>query len=72
MASPFRALAISIFSASTASQTVSIVQTLIAPPLALAKAFFPSGCGRIFPLFSWVMREGLSTGPCARRPGSGL
>lgn len=31
------------------------------PPLALAKAFSPSGCGRIFPLFSRVMRERLST-----------
>ena len=43
-----------------------------APPLALAKAFSRSGCGRIFPLFSGVMREGLSTGPRAKRPGSGL
>ena len=42
------------------------------PPLALAKAFSRSGCGRIFPLFSRVMRVGLSTGPGARRPGSGL
>ena len=42
------------------------------PPLALAKAFSRSGCGRIFPLFSRVMREGLSTGPSARRPESGL
>lgn len=42
------------------------------PPLAPAKAFSRSGCGRIFPWFSRVMRDGLSTGPCARRPGSGL
>lgn len=33
------------------------------PPLALAKAFSRSGCGRIFPLFSRVMRVGLLTGP---------
>ena len=42
------------------------------PPLALAKAFSRSGCGRIFPLFSRVMREGLSTGAAAKSPGSGL
>ena len=42
------------------------------PPLALAKAFSRSGCGRIFPLFSRVMRVGLSTGMGVRRPGSGL
>ena len=42
------------------------------PPLALAKAFSPSGSGRIFPLFSKVMREGLSTDPGTRRLGSGL
>lgn len=42
------------------------------PPLARANAFSPSGSGRIFPLFSWVMRDGLSTGVGARRPGSGL
>ena len=41
------------------------------PPLAPAKAFSRSGGGRIFPLFSRVMREGLSTGLCARWPGSG-
>ena len=42
------------------------------PPLTPAKAFSRSGCGRIFPLFSGVMRVGLSTGPGAGRPGSGL
>ena len=42
------------------------------PPLALAKVFSPSGCGRIFALFSKVMRVGLSTGPGAKGPGSGL
>jgi hypothetical protein len=42
------------------------------PPLAPAKAFSRSGCGRIFSLYSRVMREGLSTGPCADRPGGGL
>ena len=42
------------------------------PPLARAKAFSPFGCGRIFPLFSRVMRVGLSTGPCAERPESVL
>ena len=42
------------------------------PPLAPAKAFSRSGCGRIFPLFSRVMREGLSTGPGGKWPGSGL
>jgi hypothetical protein len=42
------------------------------PPLAPAKAFSHPGCGRIFPLFSRVVREGLSTATCARRPGSGL
>ena len=42
------------------------------PPLALAKAFSRSGCGRIFPVFSRVMREGLSTGLGARMAGSGL
>ncbi len=49
-----------------------LIQVASPPPLALAKAFSPSGCGRIFPLFSRVMRERLSTGPGARRPGSGL
>ena len=33
------------------------------PPLAPAKAFSRSGCGRIFPLFSGVMRVGLLTDP---------
>lgn len=42
------------------------------PPLALAKRFSPSGWGRIFPLFSRVMREGLSTGSGTRWAGSGL
>jgi hypothetical protein len=42
------------------------------PPLALAKAFSRSGCGRIFPLSSRVMRVGLSTGLVARRRGSRL
>ena len=31
------------------------------PPLALAKAFSRSGCGRIFSLFSGVMRIDLFT-----------
>src|SRR6056297_2138087 len=42
------------------------------PPLAPAKAFSRSGCGRIFSLFSRVMREGLSTGTCSVRSESGL
>ena len=42
------------------------------PPLTPAKAFSRSGSGRIFPLYSRVMREGLSTAPAAKRPGSGL
>ena len=42
------------------------------PPLAFAKAFSRFGCGRIFPLFSRVMRVGLSTGGGARRPASCL
>ena len=42
------------------------------PPLALQKLFSRSGCGRIFPLFSGVMREGLSTGRGTRRPENGL
>lgn len=50
----------------------SWVRDQLPPPLAPVKAFSRSGCGRIFLLFSRVMREGLSTGPCARRPGSGL
>lgn len=48
------------------------VRIPVSPPLALAKAFSRSGCGRIFALFSRVMREGLSTGPVARTPESGL
>ena len=40
------------------------------PPLAPAKAFSLSGYGRIFALFSRVMREGLSTCPCARWAGT--
>jgi hypothetical protein len=42
------------------------------PPLAPAKAFFRSGCGRIFSLFSRVMRDGLSTGPASRMAGRRL
>ena len=42
------------------------------PPLALAKAFSRSGGGRIFPLFSGVMRVGLSTGLGAWRLRGGL
>jgi hypothetical protein len=42
------------------------------PPLAPVKAFSRSGCGRIFSLYWRVMREGLSTGPGTKRPGSGL
>ena len=42
------------------------------PPLALAKAFSRSGCGRIFPLFSGVMRVRLLTGTFPRRPESVL
>ena len=38
------------------------------PPLALANLFSRSGDGRIFPLFSRVMREGLNTGCGAERP----
>ena len=52
--------------------TVSRVRIPHCPPLAPAKAFSRSGCGRIFPLFSRVMRVGLSTGLCARWPGSVL
>lgn len=40
------------------------------PPLALAKAFSRSGCGGIFPLFSGVMLERLSTGFGAKRTES--
>ena len=42
------------------------------PPLAVVKAFSRSGCGRIFPLFSRVMREGLNTGMGARSAESVL
>ncbi len=45
------------------------VQIPHSPPLALAKACSRSGCGRIFPLFSRVMREGLNTGSGARTSG---
>jgi len=37
------------------------------PPLDLEESFSRSGCGRIFPLFSRVMRDELSTGSGARR-----
>lgn len=36
------------------------------------KAFSRSGCGRIFSLFSGVMRGELNTSPDARRLGRGL
>ena len=39
------------------------------PPLALAKAFSRSGPGRIFPLFSGVMRSRLYTGVLATAAG---
>ena len=42
------------------------------PPLALAKAFSRSGSGRIFLLFSRVMRVGPSAAPADKWPGSGL
>ena len=42
------------------------------PPLALEESFSRPGCGRIFPLFSRVMRVGLLTGGGARRPESVL
>ena len=38
------------------------------PPLALEESFSPPGIGRIFSLFSRVMRDGLSTEPCAEMP----
>ncbi len=53
-------------------ETVSRVRIPPAPPSALAKAFSRSGCGRIFPLFSRVMQDGLSTGLCANGLRSGL
>src|SRR5690606_4379219 len=40
---------------------VSWVRIPSSPPLAPAKSFSRSGCGRIFALFSRVMREGLFT-----------
>lgn len=40
------------------------------PPLIFLKSLSRSGCRRIFPLFSRVMREGLFTTPGARRPKS--
>ena len=55
-----------------ADGNVSRVRIPSTPPLAPAKAFSRSGCGRIFPLFSRVMRERLLTGSGARRLGSGL
>ena len=55
-----------------ADGNVSRVRIPSTPPLSLAKAFSRSGCGRIFPLFSRVMRVRLLTAPAARRPGSGL
>lgn len=53
--------------------SVDVVLRFVAlgPPLAPAKAFSRSGCGRIFPLFSRVMRVGLLT-VCAIRVKSGI
>jgi len=42
------------------------------PPLALEESFSRPGCGRIFPLYSRVMRGGLLTGVGAGIPGSVL
>ncbi len=53
-------------------ETVSRVRIPVAPPLAPKKRFSRSRCGRIFPLFSRVMRERLSTGPGAKRAESVL
>ena len=53
-------------------KSVSRVRIPSSPPLAPAKAFSRSGCGRIFLLLSRVMRDGLSTAPADRWPGSGL
>ena len=53
-------------------ETVSRVRIPVCLPSAPAKAFSRSGCGRIFPLYSRVMRVGLSTGISARGPGSVL
>ena len=52
--------------------TVSRVRIPLCPPLAPAKAFSRPSCGRIFPLFSGVMRVGLSTGSGPRETGSVL
>ena len=49
-------------------ESVPWVRIPQSPPLALAKAFSRSGCGRIFPLFSRVMREGLLTGTWVSMP----
>ena len=43
------------------AKSVSRVRIPSSPPLAPTKAFSRSGCGRIFPLFSRVVRVGLST-----------
>jgi hypothetical protein len=43
-----------------------------APPLAFGKRFSRLDRGRIFPLFSRVVREGLRTGLRAKTPGTGL
>lgn len=53
-------------------ESVPRVRIPVSPPLAPAKAFSPSGWGQIFPLFSRVMPEGLSTGSGTRWAGSGL
>lgn len=46
-------------------ESVPWVRIPPAPPLAPTKAFSRSGYGRIFSLFSKVMRERLCTGPSA-------
>jgi hypothetical protein len=51
---------------------IPTVRILSPPPLAPAKAFSRSGYGRIFPLFSRVMRDGLFTGPGAKSAQSVL
>ena len=48
-------------------ETVSRVRIPSSPPLALDKRFSRSRTGRIFPLFSRVMRVGLITGPRSER-----
>ena len=53
-------------------KTAPAVRIPFSPPLTPAKAFSRSGRGRIFPLFSRVMRAGLSTGLGAKRPEGGL